>query len=136
MKRLLISISFIYLFCGIASALDNNHVPGKELMSVTDGYAVGLSFRHGKNVIMPHQGDNNISLIITDPSGKALTGAKVSLSYSMPDMPKFVSKADTTYSDGSYNTVIDLNMKGTWDIDVKIISSDGKIKKVRFTIKI
>ncbi|MBF0473696.1 MAG: FixH family protein, partial [Nitrospirae bacterium] len=123
------------LLSGIAAA-DNDHVLGKELTTKVDGYTAGLSFRHGKHIIMPHEGENNVSLVIIDTSGKKIPDAKVSISYSMPDMPKFVSKADTTYLDDAYNTKIDLNMKGSWDIEVSFRLSDGKIKKVKFSIKI
>jgi hypothetical protein len=135
MKNLIFSILLIFLLSGIAIA-HNDHVLGKELTTTVDGYTVGLSFRHGKHVIMPHQGENNVSITITDPSGKKISDAKVSISYSMPDMPKFISKAETTYLDDSYNTKIDLNMMGAWDIEVSFKLPDGNLKKVKISIKI
>ena len=134
MKRFIISISLILLLSSIAQA--NNHVLGKELTAGVDGYSVGLSFRHGKHVIMPHDGENNISIVITDSSGKKVTDAKVSITYLMPDMAKFVSKADSIYSEDAYNAKINLNMKGAWDIEISFMTTDGHVRKVKFTIKI
>jgi hypothetical protein len=84
----------------------------------------------------PVAGKNNVEIIITDTSGKAVTDAKVVLSYSMPamaGMPAMSYKADVEPKGNVYKTKVDYSMAGSWNNELKI-TRGGKTASARFTI--
>jgi hypothetical protein len=84
----------------------------------------------------PVAGKNNMEIAITDSSGKAVTDAKVVLSYSMPamaGMPAMSYKADAEPKGSVYRTKVDYSMAGSWNNELKI-TRGGKTASARFTI--
>jgi hypothetical protein len=84
----------------------------------------------------PVAGKNNMEIAITDASGKAVTDAKVALSYSMPamaGMPAMSYKADAEPKGSVYRTKVDYSMAGSWNNELKI-TRGGKTASARFTI--
>lgn len=84
----------------------------------------------------PVAGKNNMEIAITDASGKAVTDAKVALSYSMPamaGMPAMSYKADAELKGTIYRAKVDYSMAGSWNNELKI-TRGGKTASARFTI--
>jgi hypothetical protein len=77
-----------------------------------------------------------MEIAITDASGKAVTDAKVTLSYSMPamaGMPAMSYKADAELKGTIYRAKVDYSMAGSWNNELKITRGD-KTASARFTI--
>jgi hypothetical protein len=84
----------------------------------------------------PVAGKNNVEIAITDPTGKAVTDAKIVLSYSMPPMAGMAPmsyKTDAELKGNVYRAKVDYSMAGSWNNEIKITRS-GKTTLVRFTI--
>jgi hypothetical protein len=84
----------------------------------------------------PVAGKNNMEIAITDASSKAVTDAKVALSYSMPamaGMPAMRYKADAELKGTIYRAKVDYSMAGSWNNELKITRGD-KTASARFTI--
>ena len=72
-------------------------------------------------------GDNTIDISITE-GGKAVSGAKVELKVSMPEMPgmPYMEEVKTmTASGDTYNGNVNFSMGGTWQVKI-FIEKDGK----------
>lgn len=72
-------------------------------------------------------GDNTINVTVTE-NGKAVTGAKVEMKVSMPEMPGMPYMEDTkvmSESAGVYSDNINFSMGGTWQVKI-FIEKDGK----------
>lgn len=84
----------------------------------------------------PVTGDNGVTVIVKDASGKAVKDAKVVVDYSMPGMtgmPPMNYKTDAAPKGDEYKAVMNLSMAGPWNIVVKI-SAGGKSGSLKFTI--
>ncbi len=84
----------------------------------------------------PVAGPNNVEIAITDASGKVVSDAKVTLTYSMPamaGMPAMSYKADAQPSGGIYKTKVNYSMPGSWNNEVKV-TRDGKTASAKFTV--
>jgi hypothetical protein len=84
----------------------------------------------------PVTGDNGVIVSVKDASGKAVTGAKVVVDYSMPAMPGMPPmnyKTDAVQKGDVYAATMNLSMAGSWNIAVKI-SAGGKSGNMKFTI--
>lgn len=84
----------------------------------------------------PVAGTNNVEIGITDASGKAITGAKVVLAYSMPamtGMPAMSYKVDAVPVGNLYKARVNYSMSGSWNNDVRI-THGGRTVSARFTI--
>lgn len=84
----------------------------------------------------PIAGKNNVEISITDASGKAVTDAKVALSYSMPPMAGMAPmnyKADAELKGNAYMVIVNYSMAGSWNNDIRITRA-GKTTSVKFTI--
>jgi len=84
----------------------------------------------------PIAGKNNVEISITDASGKAVTDAKVALSYSMPPMAGMAPmnyKADAELKGNAYRVIVNYSMAGSWNNDIRITHA-GKTTSVKFTI--
>jgi len=87
------------------------------------------------------KGNNTVRVKLTDPAGTPITGAQVTVTFSMPAMPemgmaamKTVIKA-TESSGGMYEGKGDLGSGGTWQVTVTA-RQDGKIiANKRLTVK-
>jgi hypothetical protein len=126
MKKLTMAMMTLLLIAGIAYAKDY------EVSKKAGDYNVLIKI--DKNP--PVAGKNNMEIAITDASGKAVTDAKVVLSYSMPamaGMPAMSYKADAEPKGNVYKTKVDYSMAGSWNNELKI-TRGGKTASARFTI--
>lgn len=85
----------------------------------------------------PREKGNRIRVAITDGTGKAVAGAKVSVTYDMPamgSMPEMKSTfAATEGAAGTYEATFDLPMGGSWTIIVTA-SSGATTATARYTL--
>ena len=84
----------------------------------------------------PVTGDNGVTVSVKDAGGKAVSGAKVVVDYSMPAMPGMPAmnyKADAVQKGDEYKAVMNLSMAGPWNVAVKI-SAGGKSGSMKFTV--
>ncbi|OPX96843.1 MAG: hypothetical protein A4E62_02884 [Syntrophorhabdus sp. PtaU1.Bin002] len=126
MKKSAAFMMVLLLIAGIVYA------KGYELNKRAGDYSVLIKI--DKNP--PVAGKNSVEITITDPSGKAVTDAKVVLAYSMPamaGMPAASYKADATLSGNVYKAKVDYSMSGPWNNEVKIMRG-GKTVSAKFTI--
>jgi hypothetical protein len=68
-------------------------------------------------------GDNDVSVKVTDASGKAVTDAKVSVRFYMPAMPgmaPMTSRPKVSLSGDTYKFKADVAMEGTWKTEIKV----------------
>jgi hypothetical protein len=52
----------------------------------------------------------------------------------MPGMPAMGEEVSAKGSNGAYNALATLSMRGTWQMTVTVAESDGKTKKYRFSV--
>ncbi len=84
----------------------------------------------------PVAAQNRVEITITDASGKAVTDAKVVLTYSMPamaGMPAMNYKAEAKPQGSIYRATITYSMSGSWNNELKI-THKGQTQSVRFTV--
>jgi hypothetical protein len=125
---LLIMVSLLAVVCsgGIVAA--------KEYEVIKKAGDYNVLIKIDKNP--PVAGKNNIEIAITDASGKAVTDAKVVLSYSMPPMAGMAPmnyKAEAEIKGTIYRAKVDYSMAGSWNNELKI-TRGGKTASARFTI--
>ncbi len=96
------------------------------------------------NVVMkidknpPVTGDNNISITVSDSSGRCACDADVIIEYSRPElpgMPHLDYKAETRLKRGRYIGKITLPLAGFWNIAVKI-KRENKTWTTNFTVDV
>lgn len=69
------------------------------------------------------KGDNNLTLIVTDPAGKAVTGAKVDIRFYMPPMPGMAPMEDRIQpkqKGNEYSFSVNPAMEGGWKVDATV----------------
>ena len=74
------------------------------------------------------KGDNELSVKVTDASGKAVTDAKVNVRFFMPAMPGMApmpSKPKPVLKGDVYRVKASVRMEGTWKTEV-IVERPGK----------
>lgn len=72
----------------------------------------------------PIAGDNNVTVEITDISGRRISDPVVIVEYSRParsGMPAMNYKADTVVKNGKYVGKMSLSLRGPWNITITII---------------
>jgi hypothetical protein len=70
------------------------------------------------------KGDNELSVKVTDGSGKAVTDAKVTARFFMPPMPGMApmsSKTDAMLKGDVYRFKANADMEGTWKTEVTVV---------------
>lgn len=117
------------------------------LLSVSSVYGKDYTVRKvvgGCEVVMksdknpPIAGENNISVEVTDISGRRISDPVVIIEYSKParpGMPALNYKADTVMKRGKHVGKMSLYLPGPWNITIKIIRS-GKTASARLTIDV
>lgn len=128
MKRLTVLVMAVLLMAGVAYAKDY------EVSKKAGDYNVVIKI--DKNP--PVAGDNNVEIAVADASGKAVTDAKVVVSYSMPamaGMPAMSYKSDAQLKADVYKTKIIYSMAGPWSNEVKI-TRGGKTQTAKFTVDV
>ncbi len=79
----------------------------------------------------PARGKNKVVMTLKDGSGKAISGAQVSITFYMAAMPSMSMAAMRAQADakeqgeGTYSTDIDLESGGTWQVTIAV-TKDGK----------
>ena len=84
----------------------------------------------------PVAGENHMTIIIKDASGKAVTDAAVSVEYSMPAMPGMPAMNYTTEAvvkGSAYHATLNLSASGAWNIATKITRQE-KTEMVNFNV--
>jgi len=126
MKKILIFSLMVLVLAGIAFAKDY------EVSKKAGDYSVNAKIDRNPPVV----GDNNISVEITEASGKYVTDAKVVVDYSMPAMPGMPPmnyKTDAVLKGNAYRATMNLSMSGPWNIAIKITKA-GKTSTAKFTV--
>ncbi|MDA8242109.1 MAG: FixH family protein [Nitrospiraceae bacterium] len=129
MKRILIFAVMMILAAGVAYA--KNY----EVTKKVGGYEVTVTLDKNPPVA---GGDNNVTVIVKDAAGKAVTDAKVLVDYSMPAMPGMpaMNYKTTTTLDGSlYKAKMNFSMSGSWSVAVKV-RHGGKMSTVKFSVDV
>jgi nitrogen fixation protein FixH len=87
------------------------------------------------------KGSNTVRVKLTDPAGKPITGAQVTVTFSMPAMPemgmaamKTVIKA-TDKGAGMYEGKGDLGSGGTWKVSITARQNGQTVATKRLTVK-
>jgi hypothetical protein len=126
MKTIAVMLAVLLLVAGVAFA--------KEYEVSKKAGDLNVVIKIDKNP--PVAGENNVAITVTDGSGKAITDAKVGLSYSMPamaGMPPMNYKADAQPDGKGYKTKVNYSMAGPWNNEIKITHGD-KTVSARFTV--
>lgn len=93
---------------------------GYEAQKTTGGLTVTLSA--GSYPLV--KGDNELSVKVTDGSGKAVTDAKVTVRFFMPPMPGMApmsSKTEAVLKGDVYRFKANADMEGTWKTEVVVV---------------
>jgi hypothetical protein len=125
---LLITVSLLPVFCSAGVVAAGEY----EVSKKAGEYSVVIKI--DKNP--PVAGKNNLEITITDTSGKAVTDAKVVLTYSMPPMAGMAPmnyKADAEIKGNAYRAKVDYSMAGSWNNELRIARA-GKTASLKFTI--
>jgi hypothetical protein len=126
MKKLFVFTVVFLLIAGMAYAKDY------EVKKKAGAYDVTVTIDKNPPVV----GDNNVTVVIKDASGKSVTDAKVLVDYSMPamsGMPAMNYKTNAELNGSEYKAKMVLSMAGSWNIAVKI-SKGGKTSTVKFSV--
>ena len=126
MKNIAAVSILLLLIAGIAYAKDY------EVTKKAGEFTVTASIDNNP----PVAGDNNISVVIKDSTGKTVTDARVKVEYSMPAMPGMPAmnyKTDALPKGTAYNAKLNLSMAGSWNVAVKV-SKGGKSSTMKFNI--
>lgn len=128
MKKILLGLMVMALMVG--TAWGKNY----EVTKTVDGYTVKVDIDKNPPII----GDNNLSIMIKDASGKNITDAKVKVEYSMPAMPGMPAmnyKADAALKGNEYKAKVNFSMAGSWGLVVQITQAE-KVKKVKLNVDV
>lgn len=93
----------------------------KELETTKQAGPFAVTIKLDKNP--PVVGDNNLSLIIKDVSGKPVKDAKVIVNYEMPAMPGMPAmryKVQPVLQGEAYVGKVNFSMGGAWGLNIKI----------------
>jgi hypothetical protein len=126
MKRLAVFSLILLLVASIAYAKPY------EVKKKAGAYDVEVKIDKNPPIV----GDNNVTVMIKDASGKYVTDAKVAVHYSMPAMPGMPPmnyKTNAALSGNEYKATMNLSMSGAWNVTVRI-THGGKTTSVRFNV--
>jgi hypothetical protein len=86
----------------------------------------------------PATGDNNITVAVKDPAGKAVTDVKVAIEYFMPammGMPAMNYKATPELKGDKYTGKLNFSMAGAWNVNVKV-TRGGKSETIKRNVDV
>ena len=128
MRKLFSFALIIFFMAGLAYAKDY------EITKQAGSYSVTVKLDKKSPVL----GDNGISIMIKDASGKIVKDAKV-IVYSempaMPGMPGMRYKSQAVLKGDSYVGTVNFSMAGSWTLNIKIARS-GKTDSVKLTVDV
>ena len=84
----------------------------------------------------PVAGENHMTIMLKDTTGKIVTDATVKVEYTMPAMPGMPAmhySAEPKVRGNAYHTTLNLSMSGAWNIAIKITHND-KTEMVNFNV--
>ncbi len=87
----------------------------------------------------PAVGESNLSITINDSDGKAVTGAKLKVNYTMPpmgNMPPMHYKARAKLDGETYKAKVNLSMPGKWDFTIAIKRPGKELAKMNFDMQV
>lgn len=128
MKKLFIS------FIALLSIVSVTTVHSYSVEGLAGDWKVNLELK-GESV---KTGSNTATINVTDSSGKAITGAKVTVYYSMKamaGMPPMNFKTKAKADGNHYIGAVNLTMGGKWDFKIKI-KADGKSSKAKMSVQV
>jgi hypothetical protein len=128
MKKLLAVVLMVLFVAGVAFAKD--YTVAKK----AGEFDVVVTIDKNPPVV----GNNNVTVIVKDAAGMAVTDAKVVVDYSMPAMPGMPAmnyKANAVLKGSEYKAVINPSMSGAWNVATKI-TKGGKTSVVKFNIDV
>ena len=108
--------------------------------SQTEGPAVSVDLTTDPNP--PARGTNKLIATLKDPTGKAIAGAQVSVTFYMPAMPSMgmaARKAQANLPDqgsGTYSGKIDLQSGGTWQVSISATRDGQTIAAKQFNVSV
>lgn len=105
-----------------------------EVTKKIDDYTIKVEIDKNPPII----GNNNVTITITDATGKPVTDAKVKVGYSMPamsGMPAMNYKTDMTLKGNEYMAKVEFSMAGSWNVEIQITQAQ-KVKKVKFNVDV
>ncbi|RXJ93728.1 hypothetical protein CRV00_09705 [Malaciobacter molluscorum] len=127
MKSLFKLFSILILALGIANADPISQSVSKN------GYEVKLTSE--KSLV---KGSNVLYVKVTK-ANKAVTNAKAKIKFYMPEMPGMPymeSENNAKLVGDKYKINVNFSMGGTWQYQLKVKTSDGKIHKIRGSVNI
>jgi len=128
MKKVVAVALILLLSAGLAFA------KSYEVTRKAGEYTVDIKMDKNPPVVGP----NNIEIVVKDAAGKAVSDARVLVDYgmnAMPGMPAMFYKADAQPRGEKYIAMLNISMKGPWQITIKI-THQGKAVSARFTVDV
>jgi Cu(I)/Ag(I) efflux system membrane fusion protein len=86
----------------------------------------------------PIMGNNVMQVAIKDASGKPVTDATVSVSYTMPPMQGMAPmnyKSNAELQGEAYRSTLNFSMSGPWNVEVRAVRG-GKTTPVKFNVDV
>jgi len=127
MKKIALVFSLIFFIVVIIGC-----AKGYEITKPAGEYNVTVTL--DKNP--PAAGENQMTIVVKDTSGNAVTDAAINVEYTMPAMPGMPAMhytAEPMVRGTAYHTTLNLSMSGAWNIAVKITRHD-KTEMVNFNV--
>lgn len=84
----------------------------------------------------PFVGQNGFAINLAK-AGKPITPKTVKFKVFMPEMPgmpEMGEEVEAKGKDGAYKASVNFCMKGTWQVTVTVVDTDGKTKKYRTSV--
>ncbi|MBI5603115.1 MAG: FixH family protein [Deltaproteobacteria bacterium] len=128
MKRVVLLL--IILAFAVGTVWGKNY----EVIKKVDEYTIKVEIDRNPPIV----GNNNVTITISDASGKPVTDAKVKVGYSMPamsGMPAMNYKTDMILKGNEYMAKVEFSMAGSWNVEIQITQGQ-KVKKVKFNVDV
>lgn len=127
-KLMLLTLLAMFMVSGFASA--------KEFETIKQAGPFAVTVKLDRNP--PVVGDNSLSLIIKDASGKPVKDAKVIVNYEMPAMPGMPAmryQVQPVLKGDAYAGKLNFSMVGAWGLNIRI-SQGEKTASVKLNVDV
>lgn len=120
--------------CGLVLCLAAGFVlaGGAEIRKKAGDYSLAIKLEKEPPIV----GKNDIEIEVRDASDAAVVGAKVTLQYYMPPMPRMAPmnyKTEMKTKKGRYAATMNLIMAGPWILVLRIVQG-GETRTAKFSI--